>query len=417
MLLRSLALSIALLWVEYLAGNVGNAATEPGLKNSLQQTCEVDRICTPVANETMLRKHKHGYYPTVDIFYMYSENNKYLYMREGHYWTMASVANKFSSHNPLTNRSDVRIHIAVNSDAMLEQARKFGYHAYDLRVFSANHEQFKANIHKTVTSLEYELTIFRWKVYNSIVTDWNKQHSPEEQIKRIICADGDVLMTMSPAKFYHDVMQTFLLNSTIPHLDHNHKPDHGNAHNVTHHHKKDRELDYQLINLAYGVMCLFSPRGLASFDGFIDEWYSGPEEDVIARSNAAGGGKYWSDMMLLERFMFTEITERNNCFEYDRYKNYYEDWKKAPGSQCLLKALQCIPMSNYHAQGILWGLHFVINHQRTVLTKHNHIHTVNKDTLSIYGAQEKYPYCFMVSSLFLLLSLSLNGYFFFIFVR
>jgi len=137
-------------------------------------------------------------------------------------------------------------------------------------------------------------------------------------------------------------------------------------------------------------MCLFTPRGLASFDGFIDTWYSGPEEDIIKRSVEAGGGKYWSDMMLLERFMFTEVTERNNCFEYDRYKNYYEDWKKVPQNQCLLKGLQCIPM------GIMWGLYFAVNQKRTVFTKHGHVHMVNKDTLSIYGAKEKYPYCYMV---------------------
>lgn len=370
------------------------ASKEPALKNSRQQTCEVERICSAVAvtNETKINRHVSAHYPTVDIFYMYSENNKLLYMREGHYWTMPSVAAKFSALNPTTNRSDVRIHVSVDSDAMLEQAQKVGYYAYDLRTFVSKHQPFKAIIQKTVTSLEYELTIFRWKVYNSIVTDWNRQHEPEEQIKRIICADGDVLMTMSPAKFFHNVVRTFLLNTTSAHdrKEHNHNL-------VTHyHHKEEKEPFHQLINLAYGVMCLFSPRGLAAFDSFIDDWYSGPEEDVVTRSFRAGGGKYWSDMMLLERFMFTEITERNNCFEYDRYVNYYEGWRAAPSNQCLLKALGCIPMSNYHAQGIMWGLHFAVDHQRAILVKHDSNQDINTNSLSIYGAKEKYPYCFMV---------------------
>lgn len=322
---------------------------------------------------------------------MYSDSNTTLYVKEGHYWTMASVAAKYSSYNPTTNRSDVRIHVSVDSDAMLKHAQELGFYAYDLRVISSKYQPFKSLIHKTVTSLEYELTIFRWKVYNSIVTEWNQKHKPEDQIKRILCADGDVLMTMSPAKFYHDVMHTFLLNSTNPTL---HDP----------HDKREKELGYQLINLAYGVMCLFTPRGLTNFDGFIDQWYSGSEEEILARSNGAGGGKYLSDMMLLERFMFTEVTERNNCFEYDRYVNYYEGWRAVPNNQCLLQALQCIPMSNYLSLGIRWGLYFAVNGQRTKLTKHNQNLLINKDSLSIYGAKEKYPYCFMVRRTFTFLS-------------
>ena len=115
---QRLVLSIALIWVLSYLELFGSAVPGPSFKNSRQQTCEVDRICEAVSNETAVRRHKHAYYPTVDIFYMYSENDKYLYMREGHYWTMASVANKFSSHNPLTKRTDVLIHIDVNSDAL-----------------------------------------------------------------------------------------------------------------------------------------------------------------------------------------------------------------------------------------------------------------------------------------------------------
>ena len=362
----------------------------PEMKNELQQHCVVDQICAAVHNESNLsNRHARTYYSTVDLFYMYSDSNRLIYVRDGHYWTMPSVAMKFSEFHPVTNKSDIRIHICADSDRMLAQARSYGYYAYDLRESVRKYEHFRWLIHNTVTSTEYEVTIFRWKVYNSIVSDWNSAHGPHDRIRRILTVDGDVLLTMSPAKFYQDVVDTFRLNSTSA-------AGAGRAHSQHHVRHED---DHELINIAYGVVALFSPRGLAAFDAYIDSWYSGaPDDEIIAKCKASGQ-RYWSDMMLLERFLSTNTSVRNNCFEYDRYKAYYEGWRMDNGNQCLLKALQCLPMSNYYDQGIRHGMHFYVDNERVTLTNATHVNNASKKNLSIKGPREEYPYCFMVRQL------------------
>lgn len=366
----------------------------PEKKNALQQPCNIDPICAAVHNETRpIKKCTKAFYPVVDLFYMYSDSNRLAYVRDGHYWTMPSVAMKFSEFHPITNKSDIRIHICADSDRMLTQARSYGYYAYDLREYVRKYEHFRWLVHNTVTSTEYEVTIFRWKVYNSIVSDWNSAHGPHDRINRILTVDGDVLLTMSPAKFYQDVVDTFRLNATAAASP-------AQTHSSHHTHHED---SHELINIAYGVVALFSPRGLAAFDAYIDSWYTGAADDEIIAKCKQTGLRYWSDMMLLERFLGTNTTVRNNCFEYDRYKKYYQGWRMDSDNQCLLKALQCLPMSNYYDQGIRYGMHFYVDNKRVTLTNSTHANTATKKNLSIKGPLEDYPYCFMVSSALIVL--------------
>ena len=84
------------------------SASGPPKKNTLQQECVVDNLCTHEREVNLRLVSKH--YPTVDLFYMYSESNTLVYMRDGYYWTMPSVASKFANFNHRTNTSDIRIH-------------------------------------------------------------------------------------------------------------------------------------------------------------------------------------------------------------------------------------------------------------------------------------------------------------------
>ena len=370
------------------------SASGPPKKNTLQQECVVDNLCTHEREVNLRLVSKH--YPTVDLFYMYSESNTLVYMRDGYYWTMPSVASKFANFNHRTNTSDIRIHLFVDSDSMLEESKAKEYYAHDTRLFIQKYAYYKDLIRRTVTSLEYELTIFRWRMYNEVVSTWNAMHAPSEQIERILCLDGDVLMAMSPAKFYHDVVDTFRYNATIARNNTTQSTVHGLSSNSS---NSSYETRHELINMGYGVVGLFTAHGLSAFDVYITDWYTGTDEEVLARSLKEGGGKYWSDMMLLEAFLSrngTDTSIRNNCFEFDRYLRYWEGWRADPASQCLLQALQCVPMPNYKEQAYQWGLHFHIDNLRWTGTTHRHKFLGHKRNLSIQGPMEKYPYCFMV---------------------
>jgi hypothetical protein len=56
-------------------------------------------------------------------------------------------------------------------------------------------------------------------------------------------------------------------------------------------------------------------------------------------------GKFMSDMILLKAFLSENNSTRNSCFELWKSNQYYSHWK--PQNECLLQALQCVPMSNY----------------------------------------------------------------------
>ena len=117
------------------------SASGPPKKNTLQQECVVDNLCTHEREVNLRLVSKH--YSTVDLFYMYSESNTLVYMRDGYYWTMPSVASKFANFNHRTNTSDIRIHLFVDSDSMLEESKAKGYYAHDTRLFIQKYAYYK----------------------------------------------------------------------------------------------------------------------------------------------------------------------------------------------------------------------------------------------------------------------------------
>ena len=103
-------------------------------------------------------------------------------------------------------------------------------------------------------------------MYNEVVSAWNAMHAPSEQIERILCLD--VLMTMSPAKFYHDVVDTFRYNATIARNNATQSTVHGLSANSA---NSAYESRHELINMGYGVVGLFTAHGLSAFDAYITD--------------------------------------------------------------------------------------------------------------------------------------------------
>jgi hypothetical protein len=228
--------------------------------------------------------------------------------------------------------------------------------------------------------MEYKVTLFRWTVYNSIVKNWNIDH-PRSPISRILVLDGDVLMTMNAAEFYDKVVGAIALNSTDP--------------------ASVKQPEY--INMAYGVVGLFTVGGLQNFTSYVDRWYSGTTEEITRRSAKAGGGKFWSDMILLESFAIaagSTIAEHNNCFEYSRYEKYDLGWRNETGNKCLLEALGCVPLTMYHsaAAHAAPGLRIVYNGSVLDGAQHRDPQPLPMELLEVHGGEETLPYCFIVSA-------------------
>lgn len=350
-----------------------------------QQLCPVHQVCKSLhmhaqSEQTVVHKTDRPR-QIVDIFYLFLASDQE-YIRKGYFWVLPSVALAYSRTSSNGNEQDTRVHIVTDSPLILSQAESLGYHAYDIHPYFIVHHRLLSLIQNTVTSMEYKVTIFRWTVYNSIVENWNIDH-PHSPITRVLVLDGDVLMTMNAAEFYDSVVGAIALNSTDP--------------------ASFKQPEY--INMAYGVVGLFTVGGLRNFTSYIDTWYSGTAEEIKHRC-ALAGGKFWSDMILLESFVSavgSTIAERNNCFEFSRYEGYDQGWRQETGNQCLLEALGCIPLTMYHSASahVAPGPRIVYN--GTVLNglRHPNPQQLHMELLEVHGGEEMLPYCFIVSAPFL----------------
>jgi hypothetical protein len=165
-------------------------------------------------------------------------------------------------------------------------------------------------IKQSVTSFEYEITLYRWRIYADIILKWNADSS-SVPIKRILSLDGDVLMLKNTAEWFNDVL--LALTKKEHHFTNN---------------KGVVTVDdsfYDIINISLGAIGLFSERGLLSFASYVDNWFlnatAGTHNTVFdtvaaAKQDKSRYGKYLSDMMLQREFISLNTTISNNCYEF-----------------------------------------------------------------------------------------------------
>lgn len=155
---------------------------------------------------------------------------------------------------------------------------------------------------------------------------WNQQ-SVHKPIERILALDLDVLMTINPAHFFHNVMHAVSASSSPT----------GGA---------NTKYDYVAITL--GAVNLFTNRGLAAYADYIFQFYFNHTDDKIRQVHASYG-KFFTDMMMSKEFFVRDTTTRNHCFDYTSNASAqgYKNWRLVEANSCLLQRLGCIPMSNY----------------------------------------------------------------------
>jgi hypothetical protein len=368
----------------------------------VNDSCPCDSTNTLQAGRDFLPSSR-----TVDIIYMFLRNPKVEYYSKQYFWILPSVAQSFSTVDNETQTSDTRIHIVTDSADILLRAKSLGYYGHDVNILNSKvTHAYRKLVHDSVSSLEYEVTILRWKYYRMIMNDWNKEY-PNSPMTRIVTLDGDVLMTMNVPAFFDSVIRSLTDTSTL---------------SSTERQITANQTRFEFINVALGVVGLFSPVGLSAFDEFIDEWYNGTIEEVLKRNyEVASYGKqnFFSDMILQEKFIASNTIMRNRCFEYflstkEQGMSYYEKWRLQPNHQCLLMTLGCIPMSNYRSLLKLSPfIRFLIdgtNTPRQVLQSASE-KRITEYSLSIQAENEKYPYCFMVGNIYLLTRSDANGLF------
>lgn len=326
---------------------------------------------------------------------------------------------------------DCRIHIVTDSDQIIAEGKEFGdpFNMYKLRDFDYITLPFKhlyAPTHHSVNSMEYEYLCFnRWHIMKEIARTWNVHH-PADKINRILSLDLDVLMLQNVAKFVDSTIRalTFTTKTTSSHTSlSSHTSSHtaetaststSTEHESTHLHHI--QTDFDLIVIALGAINIMSLQGLESFSQYIYDWYDRPWE-VVQAANAPYG-KFFSDMMIMKEYLFTtsrngsrEVEKdrplhlvharKNACYEYWRTGDYYSDWRDNPINQCLLRRLQCIPMSGYREmkQGKN-KLYFYYHNSTEIIRNLQDAQAGSSKPFEFRGTFESFPYCLMVSTNF-----------------
>eukprot|EP01032_Pedospumella_encystans_P024799 gene24799-28030_t len=119
----------------------------------------------------------------VDIFFIFAEMPGFAFVHKQYYWVLPSVAAMLVKSTTRRNAADseVRIHILSDTQLVLQKAKSLGYYTYDLLPYVDKHNKFLDRVSLTVNGTANELTFFRWKVLNRIVTEWNRQ-TPENPV-------------------------------------------------------------------------------------------------------------------------------------------------------------------------------------------------------------------------------------------
>lgn len=288
------------------------------LAHNLRPTCNDSCTDSYVSNSVVSNDNGYMLPPTVDVFYLFLNPGKHTpYITHGYFWILPWIAKNLAREKD--GRIDTRIHVVSNDDEIVHFAQQYGYHSYNINPYMAedNHllSKIRKSLHGTVSPYEYEVTIYRWIVFHRVVESWNNEAKQTEKITRILVLDGDVLLSVNAAQFYHNVLLAF----TKPH----------DIHDPFIRNKNHDDLGYELIGVALGVCNLFSSHGLKSFANFLHSWFAGSTEEVVRRSKDIGG-VYFSDMELYKQFIKLDNSTRNGCIMFEK-------------ETCFQKLIQCQP--------------------------------------------------------------------------
>lgn len=153
----------------------------------------------------------------VDVFFMASNFQNRAYIRRGLFWLVPLMASLHSSAD------EVRIHFFVDDDIdkhdLSEAARFYFFHdiqSYlnDSKAFLDRYRPFHTH-HAAYLEAEYDsFCFFRWIIFSREVKVWNSRRD-RVPIERVLALDLDVLMTVSPARFFNNVFNAVSLTDGL----------------------------------------------------------------------------------------------------------------------------------------------------------------------------------------------------------
>jgi hypothetical protein len=182
----------------------------------------------------------------VDVFLVVTTPKNYQYIESGAWWAGPLLLQAFAVNN------DTRVHIFSDAQEILDQGSRYGgFYMHDMRQMKALQDSFfamyKVN-HHSINDVNYEfLCFYRWLMFRSMVDYWQKTHTPEDQISKIVTIDSDVLIMTNALDFFDGVLRTLRYGVDQP---------------------------YELIIITPGAVHLWSYMGLISYSDYIYEWYN-----------------------------------------------------------------------------------------------------------------------------------------------
>jgi len=282
-------------------------------------------------------------YPTVDVFYYFLDDvegellrnrrQRYSYIVKRMFWVLPMIARRLGRNS--TSGPDTRIHIVTNSEDIAQCALARGYFAHRVNEHTEKDKHWlpnvKASLAGTVSPFEYEITILRWILFSEILTKWNDSHLKAERMTRLLFLDGDVMMMLNAARFFHLALITM---TEIDPMQNSRDKD---------------DFDYELISFGEGVCNLFSPHGLSSYANFIRQWFDKDVAMVVKESKSLGG-IYFSDMELQRLFTYRNMSSRVNYLDVSANRMFLTRQLKCAVSNTV-EVLHKKTDTHFHFQG------------------------------------------------------------------
>jgi hypothetical protein len=321
-------------------------------------------------NKIIKSFHNYKNNPIVDVFFIISKGEEeYTYIKSDEFWLSLLLLKSYSHNN------DTRIHLVTDIQNILDNVKLIGFpfFGHDLRKYQKENDEFmtmyKPN-HHSINSIEYEyLCFYRWHVFRYIVVNWSITHPNELPMKRIMTLDLDVIFFQNAAEFFNNVVESL----TIPINYHK---------NDTNHINNNHYDNFELIVITNGAIHLWTPHGIIAYSDFIYEWYNKSDPNLVTEETMKVAGYlykvlHFSDMQMVDAFSNSRIKngkdKLNQCYIEGSTKGF---WSRPNNHQCLLDILGCVPVGRFND--------FMTN------TTFSYING------TLWGSEEKFPYCLMV---------------------
>lgn len=294
---------------------------------------------------------------------------------------------------------DTRIHVLTDCPYVMELARNYSYNVYDLR--SHQRGALKWLTVSAELLVDRLRVAYRWKAYRSLVNEYSDMH-PAMPVERILILESNVMITMNTPDFYTALLTA--AHSSSSSSSSSSSPggsdsDRGGGYAQRSRDGEMQDFYYESLWIDSGAAIAMSRTGLYSFSNFLDDWFQGSKDLINTALLADVNTPLMDEANLYRLYIQASPTVRTACFDYGEGDEQLTQWHDNPAHQCLLNALQCVPMKDMSVRS-LPGYEPVLFYNGSQLTSANPVSDlpadISMDLLSL-RSDWKLPYCYIVS--------------------